>query len=168
MLLRATLREVPQCRLRRVGDALLQQQTRYHHPRATLPALAMDGDHVRGVLDQPRVALVHNHEKLVCPSTPNTTLTQRTRVVVLDAVPRVATAKALDRRLGVPRLRTQIQTGGEKKKWDIHPIMAHMGTIQVPLHVVHIVSPHRLPTIAWPRHRNDPLYSWNSTTTPYS
>ena len=40
----------------------------------------------------------------------------------------------------------------------LHPIMAHMGRVEEPLHVVDAVAPDALPGVSRPRHGEDLAY----------
>lgn len=107
--LRAPLGEVAQRRVGRVLHALAHQQAGDDHAGAPLAALAVDRNHVGGVLHQPRVALVHNLVDLVYTSHATRARTHRARVVVLDAVVRVTAAEALDGGLGVGAFGAEVE-----------------------------------------------------------
>ena len=100
--LRAPLGEVAQRRIGRVLHALAHQQTGDDHAGAPLAALAVDRNHVGGVLHQPRVDLVYT-------SHATRARTHRARVVVLDAVVRVTAAEALDGGLGVGAFGAEVE-----------------------------------------------------------
>ena len=111
----AALGEVTQRGLGRVLHALPQQQAGDDHAGASLAALAVHGDHVGGVLQQPRVALVHDGRQLLYASRRTYAATQRAGVVVLNAVMRVAPAEALERRLRIGALRAEVQPTGDRR-----------------------------------------------------